>query len=430
MSHHPDLQRDFAIEVVQRLRQHGFQALWAGGCVRDLLLKRVPKDYDVATNATPTQVIELFGRKRTVPVGAAFGVIMVCGPKGAGQVEVATFREDDNYSDGRRPDSVRYSTPERDAQRRDFTINGMFYDPLERKVHDFVGGESDLAAQVIRAIGVARERFQEDKLRMLRAVRFAATFHFHLDSITRAALEAMVDEITIVSAERIHAELVRMLEHPGRAIAVRLLVETGLMRVVLPEVLAVHPPIERGDAEWIRNPAWQITLETLDELEHPSFPAALAMLLWPATSEGDRAAELVTAIAARLRVSNDERDRTLWLVRHHDAIDAAGEQPWSKLQPILISPGIHDLIAIHRARAAALGDAFDDVDFCRAKLLLPPEELNPPPLIDGRDLMSLGIPRGPIYRTLLEQARNAQLDGEATSRAAALSLVERKYREG
>ena len=175
----PDEQRRFALDVVRRLRGAGFEAYWAGGCVRDQLLGRTPKDYDVATNAMPEQVRQLFGRRRTLAIGAAFGVIAVIGPKPAGTVEVTTFRRDAAYSDGRHPDSVAFSSPEEDASRRDFTINGLFYDPVEDRVIDYVGGQADLAAGRIRAIGNARDRFAEDKLRMLRAVRFAATFAFH-----------------------------------------------------------------------------------------------------------------------------------------------------------------------------------------------------------------------------------------------------------
>ena len=187
----PEEQRRFAVEVVRRLRGAGFDAYWAGGCVRDQLLGRTPKDYDVATSATPEQVRELFGHRRTLAIGAAFGVAAVIGPKGSGTVEVTTFRRDAAYSDGRHPDSVTFSSAQEDAARRDFTINGLFYDPIERRVIDFVGGQEDLAAKRIRAIGYARDRFAEDKLRMLRAVRFTAAFAFTLDTDTWAAIAEM-----------------------------------------------------------------------------------------------------------------------------------------------------------------------------------------------------------------------------------------------
>jgi tRNA nucleotidyltransferase/poly(A) polymerase len=190
----PQEQRRFAVEVVRKLRNAGFEAFWAGGCVRDKLLGRTPKDYDVATNATPPQIRELFGRRRTLAIGAAFGVITVIGPKSAGMIEVATFREDAAYSDGRHPDHVTFSSAREDAARRDFTINGLFYDPLDDRVIDFVGGQEDLALRRIRAIGNPRERIAEDKLRLLRAVRFSATFDFALEEGTRAAIREMADQ--------------------------------------------------------------------------------------------------------------------------------------------------------------------------------------------------------------------------------------------
>ena len=240
----PVLQREFAVEIVRRLKHSGFTALWAGGCVRDHLLDKTPKDYDVATNATPKQVRKIFAKLTTLDVGASFGVIVVVGPRGAGEVEVATFRSDGSYTDGRRPDSVTFSTPEEDAQRRDFTINGMFLDPLEHKVLDYVGGERDLSQGYIRAIGDPHDRMREDKLRMLRAVRFTAHLEFGLARATKAAVTEMASEIHVVSAERIAAELRRMLTDQHRHVAIELADEVGLLREILPEVVEI-----RGDPE-------------------------------------------------------------------------------------------------------------------------------------------------------------------------------------
>ena len=199
-------QREFALEIAKRLRTAGFESLWAGGCVRDELLGIPPKDYDIATSATPDQIRDLFGRRRTLPIGAAFGVVTVLGPRTAGQIEVATFRTDAAYSDGRHPDSVSFTTAEHDAQRRDFTINGLFYDPIAETVVDYVGGQNDLNLRTIRAIGDPRLRIGEDKLRMLRAIRFAAAFDFTIDPATFAAIQQMAGEILTVSAERIGME--------------------------------------------------------------------------------------------------------------------------------------------------------------------------------------------------------------------------------
>ena len=219
----PAAARLFATEIVRRLRQAGHEAYWAGGCVRDELLGRIPADYDVATAAHPEIVRSLFGRKKTLAVGAAFGVITVLGPRDAGQVEVATFRADADYTDGRHQAGVSFCSAREDARRRDFTINGMFLDPLSGEVHDFVGGRDDLAAGVIRAIGVPAQRFAEDHLRMLRAVRFAAGFDFALDHDTRAAIERMTHLVVSVSPERIAAELRAMVSRPGRGRALALL---------------------------------------------------------------------------------------------------------------------------------------------------------------------------------------------------------------
>ena len=259
----PQEQRRFAVKVVRKLRAAGFEAFWAGGCVRDQLLGRTPKDYDVATNATPPQIRELFGQRRTLAIGAAFGVITVLGPESAGMIEVATFRKDAAYSDGRHPDHVTFSSAQEDAARRDFTINGLFYDPLEEQVIDYVGGQEDLALRRIRAIGEPRERIAEDKLRMLRAVRFSATFDFALEEETQAAIREMADQIDVVSPERIAMEMRRMLVDPSRVAAIRLLLATNLAQVVLPEIVPQNEEqIQRIGAG----------LRRFSTIERPDFP--------------------------------------------------------------------------------------------------------------------------------------------------------------
>jgi len=404
-----DPRRDFAIDVVRKLRVAGYEAYWAGGCVRDELLGLRPKDYDVATSAPPERVREVFGRRRTVTVGAAFGVITVLGPRAAGQIEVATFREDEDYRDGRHPDHVIYSTAERDAQRRDFTINGMFYDPDRRQVLDFVGGQRDLAQRRVRAIGDPRERFGEDKLRMLRAVRFAATFAFTLEAATCRAIGEMAAEITVVSAERIAGEFRRMLESPHRAAALRLLEETRLLEVLLPEVASLARP--HGDRS-----GWEATLGVLERLVTDSFPLALAAMLHRA---GDRA--LAVAVGRRWRLANKETDRTAWLLEHAPVIATASVSPWPAVQRLLVSDGIESLLALREAIAGA-----DDpqLHFCRRKLALPVDQLNPPPLIGGDDLIAHGIPPGRRIGRLLERIRDAQLLRQVASRDEAFALVD------
>jgi len=407
----PEQQRRFAADVVRKLRGAGFEALWAGGCVRDKLLGRVPKDYDVATNATPPEIRRLFGRRRTLAVGAAFGTIVVLGPKPAGQVEVTTFRQDAEYSDGRHPDQVTFSTAREDALRRDFTINGLFYDPIGEEVIDYVGGQEDLRRRRVRAIGDAHARFAEDKLRLLRAVRFAATYEFELEQRTRQAIREMAAEITVVSAERIAAEMRLALTSRQRARAVRLLVETDLASAVLPEIVPGGP---EGQERLDR------ALAVLDRLEEPGFPLAMAALLLPFVD-----AEAARAIGRRWRLSNQEIDRMGWLLAHRDALVGARAARWSRFQPILIAEGIEDLLALCEA---ARPECADDLDFCREKRRLPREELDPAPLLTGDDLLARGLTPGPKFRVLLDRARAAQLDGEIHTKDEALSLIEQLTR--
>jgi poly(A) polymerase len=419
-------QREFALEIAQKLRAAGFEALWAGGCVRDELLGLVPKDYDVATSATPDQIRDLFGHRRTLPIGAAFGVITVLGPRPAGQIEVATFRSDAAYSDGRHPDSVTFTTAEHDAQRRDFTINGLFFDPIAEQVVDYVDGQEDLQKRTIRAIGDARSRLREDKLRMLRAVRFAAAFDFAIDPDTLHAIQETAAEINTVSAERIGMEIRRMLLDPNRAVALTLLRETALLPHVLPE-------LERSS-----DTAFNDTKRVLAALNSPSLPLAIAALLHATTpsdcslrSEDDalpnqEAAEfgssLPNLLGRRLRYTNKEVDRASWLLTNRDAIGQSSHIPWPRLQRLLTHEGANDLIAL---REAIAGPDDRALAYARERLAWPAERLNPLPLVDGSDLIRHGLAPGPQFSALLEQIRDAQLNGEIHSRDDALALVDR-----
>ncbi|HJT34656.1 MAG TPA: CCA tRNA nucleotidyltransferase [Pirellulales bacterium] len=432
----PTQQRDFALSVLRRLREAGHEAYWAGGCVRDCLLSRAPKDYDVATNALPEQIREIFGRRRTLEIGITFGVVAVIGPREAGLVEVTTFRHDAAYSDGRHPDAVSFTTAHDDAQRRDFTINGLFYDPLEadesRRVRDFVGGVTDLRSRVIRAIGNPRARFDEDKLRMLRAVRFAATFDFALDTGTRQAVIDLANTLAVVSPERIAQEMRVMLVHPSRASAVNLLRETGLLEVVLPELTPlVGQPVDasRPGGE----DRWQRTLNVLDRLGRQSFPLALAASLHAVERESGestegpgavRAADAVRQVSERWRLSNKDTDHAAWLAEHHRSLLAAETMPWPRLQRLLITFGIDELLELHAAIASAAGHSTSHLDFCKQKLSLPEAELNPPPLLTGDDLKRHGIPPGKIYKPLLDRVRDAQLNREIATLDEALALVD------
>lgn len=425
----PEAARRFAIQVVSRLREAGHEALWAGGCVRDELLSRTPSDFDVATSAKPDEVRELFGRRRTLAVGAAFGVITVVGPRGAGHVEVTTFRTDAAYTDGRHPAGVRFSTPEEDATRRDFTINGLFFDPLAGKVHDYVGGQADLEQGVVRAIGVASQRFAEDHLRMLRAIRFTAGFGFVLEAETRAAIERMAPRVTSVSPERIAAELRLMVSRPGRAAALELLLDTGLAAEVLPEVA-----VPSGTA--IPRERWLQSAAIVAALDEPALPAALATLVdrahpaddapEPAGPPGRRPhSPELGAICSRLRLSNDESATADWLlaaVRALEHLDrAAGLETtaWSVVQPWLADPRAILLADLLRARSdQGLGSA-GAAAWVTWQLNRPRHELDPPPLLSGHDLMAAGIAKGRDVGRWLVEVRRRQLDGELTTKGDA-----------
>ncbi len=418
-----DNARPFALWVVQKLRDAGFEALWAGGCVRDELLGLHPNDYDVATSATPEEVRACFGHHRTLAIGAAFGVITVRGRRDQGQVEVATFRCDATYSDGRHPDHVSFSTAREDARRRDFTMNGLFFDPLTDEVIDYVGGRSDLELGMVRAIGDPYERFAEDKLRMLRAVRFATTFRFRIDPDTMAAVQKEAAHIQLVSAERIATELRKMLIHPNRAAAVRLLLDTSLLDVILPEsrVLFHSAACETHTAS--EPDFWHDTVGILDRLPRPTFPVALAALLWGVYQCDTQPAQTVNAICDRWKLSNHEQKTAAWLLVHEPLVRRASIIPWPRLQRILIEPAVEELLMLSQAVASQLEESPSEIAFCRAKLRLPPSQLDPPPLITGDDLRQAGFAAGPLYRRLLDDVRDAQLEARITSRDQALQLA-------
>jgi poly(A) polymerase len=390
-------EREFAVDVVRRLQDAGYRALWAGGCVRDELLGLEPQDYDVASDATPEQVKTLF--RRCVEVGAAFGVIEVLGPRGPDgewlKVQVATFRNDGNYSDGRRPDSVTFSSPEEDARRRDFTVNGIFFDPIANQVIDYVGGQDDLRAKVLRAIGDPVARFTEDKLRVLRAVRMAARFELVIDPATRAAAKAMAPQIRAVSAERIAEELRKIFSHRNRVRGAELLADFDLLKPILPEV-------DRVDS------AVLAALPT-----NASFALAFAAFLLPVGRS------VAGAIARRLKLSNDEKDRIEWLVANRAGLRNASNLKPSARHSYLTHPGTSDLLALIRAEGR-----FEDAEFCTHLLRTTPREvLDPPPLLTGDDLVRLGWKPGPKFKTALDEIRRRQLDGELMSRADAEAFL-------
>lgn len=419
--------REFATDVVRRLRETGFEALWAGGCVRDELLGQTPEDYDVATSARPEQVRGVF--RRTIEVGASFGVVEVIGPRLGDKhltVQVATFRSDGSYSDGRRPDAVTYCTAREDALRRDFTINGMFFDPLAEQLIDFVGGRADLQAKVVRAIGDPLARFTEDKLRLLRAVRFATRFGMTIDSATLTAIRTMAGQIAVVSAERIADELRKLLTDPRRLRGLHLLAETGLLTALLPEVAQLQR-VPYGTT----SDRWQYVQAVVDRLPanagfHLVFAALLHAIGIGESDPADAAAPVIAAqIATRLRLANTERACITWLVEKQRHLTTAAALRTSALKTILANVHIKDLLELHRAIALASGAALDGVNFAERMLheWADKNELTPAPLITGDDLTRLGLTPGPQFKSYLDAVRTAQLDGTISTHDQALALI-------
>jgi poly(A) polymerase len=406
----------FAYQTVRRLQEAGFEALLAGGCVRDQLLGKEPKDFDVATSAPPEKVREVFGHQRTRAIGAAFGVVSLSGPRSAGIIEIATFRSDGVYSDGRHPDQVTFANAELDAQRRDFTINGIFLDPVRDKVVDFVNGQQDLKERIVRAIGDPKARFTEDKLRMLRAVRFAADLDFTLDRSTADVIRQLAHTIGIVSAERIGAELAMMLVRPSRSRAVELLADTRLLcqPAILPELSAL---VAAADA-------FHKKLQLLAWLEDPSLAVSLVALC-----PDDMEPAALVPICGRLKFSNEVRDEAVWLRRHCRTLSVGRSCSWSQIQPLVAVQHAAKALVLLRARALAGELDRASVEWLESTLNLSPEQLNPIPLITGGDLMSMGLAPGPLFSTILHEVRMRQLDSIIPDRQTALEFAKQKAAE-
>ncbi len=427
--------RQAAEEILKKLRAAGHQAYFAGGCVRDMLLDREPKDYDVATSATPDRVIEQF--PGSLEVGAKFGVVVV-----PSAIEVATFRNDGGYSDGRRPDTVSFtSDPREDAQRRDFTINGMFYDPVEHKTLDYVGGEADLRAGIIRAIGDPECRFQEDRLRLLRAVRFAARFGFRIDENTWAALLRMHASIREVSAERLRDELTMILTEGGARRGFELMDDSGLLAVLLPEIAAMKG-VEQPPEFHPEGDVWIHTRMMLDGLRQPSLTLAWGVLLHdvgkpptfrPPQRAGDRirfhdhaavGARMAADICAKLRFSGRDRDRVVALVENHlRFIDVPRMKP-ATLKRFLRLDGFEEHLELHRLDCVSSHGKLDTYDSLRELLAnLGPEEIKPAPLLSGYDLIALGYQPGPSFQEILREVEDAHLEGTLHTNAEARTWV-------
>ncbi|HTN42961.1 MAG TPA: CCA tRNA nucleotidyltransferase [Nitrospiria bacterium] len=426
-----------AVEIVKVLREAGFRAYWAGGSVRDLVMGHEPQDYDVATDARPEQVMELF--PRTVPVGVSFGVVKVI--ENGFEFEVTTFRSDGRYIDGRHPAEVHYSDDREDAARRDFTINGMFYDPLKKEIIDYVEGRRDIAGGVIRAIGDPHERFEEDKLRLMRAVRFAARFGYVIEPKTEAALRDLAGQIQQISAERIRDELKKILTGPSPSDGISLLIETGLLKKILPEVLAMAG-VEQPKEFHPEGDVLTHTLLLLKNLDHPSFELALAALLHdvgkPATfSIRDRirfdnhcevGARMTEAVCGRLRLSNEQTERVTDLVRDHLRFKDVRQMRESTLKRFLRQPYFSDHLELHRLDCLASHGDLTNWEFCKKKLAeLGPEEIRPKRLLTGDDLIAKGYRPGPLFSKILTQLEDAQLEGTIKTRDEALEWLRREF---
>jgi len=432
-----------AREVAARLRERGHIAYFAGGCVRDIIRGETPKDFDIVTDARPEAVQKIF--PRTYAVGAHFGVIIVL--ENGFQFEVATFRSDDAYIDGRHPSAVRFSSPEEDAKRRDFTINGMFYDPVAEEVIDFVGGRSDVAAKLVRAIGDPAQRFAEDRLRMLRAVRFATALDYKIDSQTWDALLASAPSINQISAERIRDELVRIFLSPNRVRGWDLLDSSGLMRAILPELEAMKGVLQpeqfhpEGDVFQHTRLMLQFLPETV------SVPLVFAVLLHdvakPVTATVDKTgrirfnehdrigAEMSEAIMRRLRFSGAEIEATVEMVRQHMVFKDVPKMRVARLKRFMARPTFNDELELHRVDCESSHRMLDNYKFLlRKREEFANEPIIPPPLVRGDDLIALDLKPGPKFGEILEAVETRQLEGKLHTREEALEWVKREYSLG
>ena len=425
-----------ATDVAAKLRGAGYRAYFAGGCVRDALLGTNPKDYDIATDATPQQVQALF--PKSLAVGAHFGVVVV--RSGAEHIEVATFRTDGSYKDGRRPEAVAYSTPEEDAQRRDFTVNGLFYDPVSNEVIDFVGGKADLEARVLRAIGDPASRFREDHLRLMRAVRFATVLGWQIEPVTWAAVKAEAPSLAKISIERIRDEFMKIMLHPNRVRGLDLLDESGLLTWILPEMEALkgcdQPPQFHPEGDvWVHT---RLMLSLLPETV--STPLVLSVLLHdiakPATKtidgtgrirfngHDDLGAEMTGHILRRLKFSNDIIEATVEAVLLHMKFMHVKDMRTAKLKRWMAHPTFPDQLALHRVDCLGCHGMLDNYEFLQAKQEeFANEPVIPPPLVNGHDLLAAGYPGGPEIGRLLILVQDQQLEGALTTREEALAWL-------
>ncbi len=425
--------REAATGICLILTEAGHRALFAGGCVRDLLLGRSPQDYDIATSARPDEVAALF--PKTVDVGAAFGVQVVVLPEGA--FEVATFRKDGPYLDGRRPRSVAFVDEREDAFRRDFTINAMFFDPASEAVVDYVGGRTDLDAGVIRAVGDAGKRFDEDHLRLLRAVRFAARLDYVIADETMAAIRSRASSIVHTAAERVRDELLKLLTEGGARRAFELMDETGLLEHVLPEVARMKG-VAQPDEFHPEGDVFIHTLLMLEAMHDPSYALAMAVLLHdvgkPLTQTFDDrirfnnhdkvGAREAEKVCRRVRMPAEATARIAWLVENHMRVAAAPKMRPSTLKRMLREEAFPELLELFHLDCMASHRDIEAVEWLKHYAeRVEPDELKPPPLLTGNDLLAMGYEPGPLFSTILSAVEDAQLNGALTSAGEARSFA-------
>ena len=431
-----------AAEIVRRLREAGHEAFWVGGCVRDLLRGEAPEDYDIVTSARLDEVRRIFSR--TVPVGERFGVCLVV--EGGRPYEVATFRTEEGYEDGRRPERVAFASAAEDVRRRDFTINGLLMDPATGRIIDHVDGRRDIERGIIRAIGDPEARFAEDHLRMLRAVRFAATLGFAIEPLTFAALRRQATAVSRISAERIREELSGILTGGGARRGLELLSESGLLGEILPEVNALRgveqPPVFHPEGD-----VWEHTLRMIALLPRPNGKADLrlawAVLLHDVGKAISRSEDatgthfyghvqrgevIAAAILRRLRFSREDLETILSLVRGHMLFMNVREMRPNRLKRLLRTPDFALHLELHRIDCLGSHGLLDHYEFCRQKLEeYPEEELRPPRLLTGDDLIGMGFAPGPVFKEILRAVEDAQLGGEITDAAGVRDLVLKQW---
>lgn len=439
-----ETRRSTAMSIVRRLKQAGFEAYFVGGCVRDFVRGVTPGDYDIATSALPDQVTALF--ERTLAVGAKFGVIMVMAD--GHPYEVATFRSDDVYEDGRRPTSVHFSSAREDVFRRDFTINGLLMDPETHQIIDYVDGLADIDRKVLRTIGDPAVRFNEDYLRMLRAIRFAANLDYAMDPATQSAIQANAANIKGISAERIAEELQKILTHGGARRGFELMADTGILQQILPEVDRMRgvsqPPRFHPEGD-----VWQHTMIMLEMLSGETSPLIAPALAWGAllhdvgkpvsrTEDDDGVhfhghVKLGEAIAEgvlqRLRFSRAQKDTVLSLIHHHMAFMNVQKMRPARLKRFLRMPDFHLHLQLHRLDCLASHGMLDHYDFCRHQLQnLEHEALHPPRLLNGHDLMAMGFTPGKLIGEVLRTLEEEQLENRIHNSEEAAAFVQTRWK--